>query len=78
MPGEITGEIPNGQPGGGRPIAVVVNGTIAATGRTFSLEGSDIETFEVIVPESALRRGPNEVHVFEIVPHKGRVALRPL
>ena len=40
VPGEITGEIPNGRPGGGRPIAVVVNGTIAATGRTFSLAGS--------------------------------------
>ena len=78
VPGEITGAIPNGRPGGGRPIAVALDGTIAATGLTFSLEGSDIETFEVIVPESALRRGPNEVHVFEIVTHKARVALRPL
>ena len=46
VPGEITGEIPNGRPGGGRPIAVVVNGTIAATGRTFSLAGSQVENFE--------------------------------
>ena len=67
VPGEITGEVPDGQPGGGRPIAVVVNGTIAATGWTFSLEGSSVENFEAIVPERTFQRGANEVQVFEIV-----------
>ena len=67
VPGEITGELPHGQLGGGRPIAVVVNGTIAATGWTFSLEGSSVENFEAIVPERAFRRGANDVRVFEIV-----------
>lgn len=79
VPGEITGEIPAGVAGGGRPIAVVVNGRVAATGKTFSLEGSAVESFEVIVPEAAFRRGRNEVRVFEIAPQGGgAVALRPL
>jgi hypothetical protein len=68
VPGEITGEIPTGYPGGGRPIAVVVNGTVAATGFTFSLEGSTAESFAAIVPESAFRRGANEVRVVELRP----------
>ena len=78
VPGEITGEIHAGAPGGGRPIAVVVNGRVAATGRTFSLEGSDVESFEAIVPEAAFRRGRNEARVFEIVAQDGALALRPL
>jgi hypothetical protein len=78
VPGEITGAIPNGRGGGDRPIAVVVNGTIAATGRTFSLAGSKVENFEAIVPERTFRRGANKVHVFEIVGRGGMVALRPL
>ena len=45
----------------------VVNGTIAATGWTFSLEGSSVENFEAIVPERAFRHGANDVRVFEIV-----------
>jgi hypothetical protein len=68
VPGEITGAIPAGRPGGGRPIAVAVNGTVAATGFTFSLEGSAAESLAVIVPESAFRRGANEVRVFELAP----------
>jgi hypothetical protein len=78
VPGEITGEVPNGRPGGGRPIALALNGTIAATGRTFSLEGSTAESFEVIVPARAFRRGANEARVFEIVTRGGSLALRPL
>jgi hypothetical protein len=78
VPGEITGELPGGRPGGGRPIAVAVNGKIAATGWTFSLEGSSAENFEVIVPERTFQRGANEVRVFEIVTRGGSPALRPL
>jgi len=78
VPGELTGELPNGRPGGGRPIAVVLNGTIAATGRTFSLEGSKAESFETIVPEDSFRRGANEARVFEIVRRGGGLALSPL
>jgi hypothetical protein len=78
VPGEITGEVPGGRAGGGRPIALAINGTIAATGRTFSLEGSTAESFELIVPERAFRRGGNEARVFEIVTQARGLALRPL
>ena len=78
VPGEITGEVPNGRPGGGRPIALALDGTIAATGTTFSLAGSTAENFELIVPEAAFRRGAMEARVFEIVTGRGEVALRPL
>ena len=43
-----------------------------------SLEGSEVESFEAIVPEPSLRRGANEASVFEIVAAAGRVSLRPL
>ena len=66
-------------PGGGRVVALAVNGTIAATGRTFSLEGTpNVENFELMVPESAFRPGANGARVFEIVPGSGGPALRPL
>jgi Sulfatase len=68
VPGEITGAIFNGRPGGGRPIALVLNGRVAATGFTFSLEGSHAESFELIVPESSFRRGANQARVLEIGP----------
>jgi hypothetical protein len=79
VPGEITGELPDGRPGGGRPIALALDGTIVATGRTFSMAGSFAESFEMIVPEAAFRRGAMKARVFEIVARSGRgVALRPL
>ena len=78
VPGEITGQIPHGRPGGGRQIALVVNGRIAATGRTFSLEGSAVEHFELILPESSFRPGANDARVVEIVTRAGEPALRPL
>ena len=78
VPGEITGELPFGRPGGGRPIALALDGTIVAVGRTFSMAGSLAENFEMIVPEAAFRRGEMEARVFEIVSRRGQLALRPL
>jgi hypothetical protein len=78
VPGEITGELPNGRPGGGRPIALALNGRIVATGRTFSLASSFAESFEMIVPEAAFRRATMEARVFEIVTRSGQLALQPL
>jgi len=79
IPGQITGTIERGRPGGGRAVALAVNGTVVATGRTFSLEGTpNVENFEVMVPESAFRRGRNDARVFEIVPGTSGAALRPL
>ena len=40
-------------------------------GRTFSLEGSPRESFELMVPESAFRHGPNDARLFEIVAGSG-------
>ena len=67
VPGQITGELPDGRPGGGRQVALALNGKIAATGWTFSLEGSPRESFELMVPESAFGHGPNHARLFEIV-----------
>jgi hypothetical protein len=78
VPAELTGTLRSGRPGGGRPVAVAVNGRIATVGRTFSLAGSRAESFAVIVPDWALRRGANDVRVFEVVPRADGPALRPL
>ena len=79
IPGQITGTIERGRPGGGRAVALAVNGTVVATGRTFSLDGTpNVENFEVMVRESAFRRGRNDARVFEIVPGTSGAALRPL
>jgi hypothetical protein len=79
IPGQITGAIKPGRPGGGRQIALAVNGVIAATGRTFSLDDSpQAEHFELMVRESAFERGENSVKPFEIVAGNAGPALRPL
>jgi hypothetical protein len=48
----------------GRPLAVAVNGTIAATTQTF--EFHDEMRFAAFVPEETLRRGRNAVEVFAV------------
>jgi arylsulfatase A-like enzyme len=50
-----------------RDIAVAVNGTIQAVGNTFTLAvGNAGELVSVMVPESAFRKGRNEVEVLEV------------
>ena len=61
VPSHLVGRIEGGAPGGGRVIAVAVNGRIAATGRTFTLEGSGVEQFSLLIPERRFRRGRNRV-----------------
>lgn len=78
LPGEITGEIPYGRPGGGRPVALALDGRIAAVARTFSLAGSQVENFAVIVPERVFHDGAMSARLYEIVTGGGSVALRPL
>jgi hypothetical protein len=63
VPAHVVGRIVPGRRGGGRILAVAVNGTVAATGRTFSLEGSQDEQFSLLIPERALRRGSNRLEV---------------
>lgn len=78
VPGEITGEIPNGRPGGGRRIALALDGRIAGTGYSFSMEGSQLENFEFIVPSRMFRHGAMQARLFELVPRASGLALRPL
>jgi Sulfatase len=63
MPTHVTGTIRDGRRGGGRVVAVAVNGRIAATGLTFTLEGADEEQYSVMIPERSLRAGRNSIRV---------------
>lgn len=51
-----------------RDLAVAVNGRIRAVGRSFDLWLKRREFFSLMVPESALREGRNEVELFEVLP----------
>jgi hypothetical protein len=63
VPGHLVGRIAGGVPGGGRVIAVALNGRIAATGRTFTLEGAQAEQFSLLIPERRFRRGRNRLEL---------------
>ena len=63
VPARIVGRIEPGRRGGGRVLVVALNGRIAATGRTFTVEGTDAEQFSVLIPEMRLRRGANRVEL---------------
>ena len=82
VPSHLVGRIAPGKLGGGRVLAVAVNGRIAATGRTFTLEGDHAEEFSVLIPERALRPGGNRVELLlagegtGVGPHKFREVFR--
>jgi hypothetical protein len=63
MPTHLIGTIAGGRRGGGRTVAIAVNGRVEATGLTFTLEGSDDEQFSALFPERALHPGRNRVEV---------------
>jgi hypothetical protein len=64
VPVHVVGRV-NGPDREPRDIAVAVNGTIRAVGNTFKLAvGDDGELVSVMVPESAFRKGRNDVQVF--------------
>src|SRR5829696_3797306 len=54
VPAQIAGDLTGGTPGAKRDVAVAVNGTIQAVGRSFYLEGDRTEHFALMVPESSL------------------------
>jgi Sulfatase len=64
LPALVRGEI-DGDVGPDEPIAVAVNGRVAAVGRTYEI--ADETLVSVIVPPSAFRDGVNEVAVARIV-----------
>jgi hypothetical protein len=78
LPTQIGGRITGGKRGVRRDVAVSVNGTVQAVGRSFYLRGSPTEGFDAIVPEAALQAGRNDVRVFEVRAGKRSVSLIPL
>jgi hypothetical protein len=66
VPTQIAGDLTGGG-GGKRDLAVAVNGRIEAVGRSFHLQGDPTEHFALMVPESALHDGANEIELFEVV-----------
>src|SRR5919108_976389 len=67
VPAQIAGDL-SGRGGVKRDIAVAVNGTIEAVGRSFYLAGDPTEHYAVMVPEAALHEGRNEIEVLEVAP----------
>ena len=65
-PTHVAGAVNGGARGAKRDVAVAVNGTIEAVGRTFYLSGSRQESYAMMVPEPAMRPGLNVVEVFEV------------
>ena len=50
----------------GRPLAVSLNGRVAAVGRSFKPTGSLGLEFSLLIPESAFRQGRNAVRVYAL------------
>lgn len=69
LPLHVTGRISGGSPGG-RPLAVAVNGTVVATGWSFRPLGAMKLSISVLIPETALRSGRNDIRLYEIVGSK--------
>ena len=65
VPVRLTGVI-SGEGTAGRDLAVAVGGTIAAVARSYELAGA--ERFSILVPESALKQGANQVDLFWVRP----------
>jgi Sulfatase len=66
LPTQIAGDLTGGAPGAKRDVAVAVNGTIRAVGRSFYLTGDRTEHFALMVPESSLHDGRNTIELFEV------------
>jgi hypothetical protein len=72
IPARLTGAL-SGDGGPVRDLAVVLNGRVVATARSYSFAGE--ERFSVLVPESALRPGANRVQLFWLRPGPALVPL---
>ena len=77
VPTDIRGVL-SGADAGIFPIAVAVNGTIAALTNSYRAKGGGYE-FTALVPERSLREGPNAIEVFAIESGKNEEPiLRPI
>lgn len=74
LPLHVTGRVTGGRPNG-RPLAIAVNGRIAATAWSFRPLGAKRLSISSLIPETALRSGRNDVRVYEIA---GESSLRRL
>jgi hypothetical protein len=74
LPLHVTGRITGGSPEH-RKLAVAVNGQIAATGWSFRPVGPTKWSISILIPESALRSGPNDIRIYEVT---GESTLRRL
>lgn len=61
---------------GPRPMAIAVNGRIAAVGRSF--EEDDLMRYTILLPEWALRAGRNEIELFTVTRTGGVTSLTRL
>jgi hypothetical protein len=68
-PTRVTGPLTGVPFGEHRNLAVAVNGRIRAVGRSFDLWRKGRELFTLMVPETALRRGPNRIELFVVRPN---------
>ena len=76
LPALVRGEI-DGEVDPDEPLAIAVNGTIAAVGRSYEIGAATLVS--VIVPPSAFRDGANEVEVIRVVEGDGgSLELEPL
>jgi hypothetical protein len=73
IPTRVTGTVLGGAPTGLRDVAVAVDGTLWATGRSFRLRGRPHEYYSLLLPEESLRPGRNRIELFEVRPD-GRLA----
>jgi hypothetical protein len=76
VPALVFGRL-RGERSRGRPVAIAVNGRVAATSPTFRGIGGGRVNYSAILPPSAFRPGRNRVRVYEIVPGR-RLRLRAL
>jgi hypothetical protein len=75
VPVYLTGKV-RGGPGGDEELAFAVNGVVAATTRTYEDDGD--ERFAVLLPESALRSGRNDLQAFALGSEGGSLVLDEL
>jgi hypothetical protein len=78
VPALLTGTIHHGRRGARRNLVFVVNGRVAAVGRSFYLRGSRRESFAAMVSESSFRPGRNSVQVLSVSGRRRHLGFRLL
>jgi len=66
VPTWVVGNVSGGDGAAAKDVAVAVNGRVLAVGNTFRLATGGDELIALMVPESAMRAGRNDVEVFEV------------